>query len=222
MKRFVVLFSVVVVLAFAASAFAQQFTDFSVDVPEGWTPDEEDGTVIMMGIDTDYLVVIEIGYKGNATLEDIADYYNGQWGGDGLYEVDGFYVFETYDYFGTPADVYVEDKTSGLALADEEYCVLAASQNVSGSMIDTVLASLVSNNANYDNNTDQDNDGEGLDALRQNEGVHYRDGVYYNDGDEEEEESDDDDDDDEFCSVGSGAGALLVCGAFVAFSRKRK
>ena len=170
MKRFVMLFSVVVVLAFAALAFAQQFSNFSVDVPKDWTPSEEDGVVYMQSdIDETFWVLIDIGDKDGTSLEDIANYYNEQWGGDGLldsiYEDEGFYMFETNDLFETPATVYIGDKASVSGLGDGEYGVLAAGVNVPTNIIEDILDSLKSNNASSSDDDDDSNCNAGAGSV---------------------------------------------------------
>ena len=95
MKRSVVL-ALVLALAFSAVAFAgvQDFGKFTVDVPAGWTANQDEETVGIVKNDNSASMSITYDSTEGATLKELADAFVEALKGKNLKAEDGGYTFE--------------------------------------------------------------------------------------------------------------------------------
>ena len=160
------------VLALCAPACAEimKFDMISLDVPAGWTAEQQGVTVVMKARDSDASLSLASSGLGEATLEDVAKKLYEQLGGvDFEKDEDGDFYFEYRDIAGVKCGVWVCAGDEG------EYMVVAASgeDQPGGEMIDHILSS-VRYRSPEDEEGGEDEDGE--------------------EGDDEEEWEDDDQD----------------------------
>ena len=99
MKR--IIFLALIILALSASLSygeVQEFTKFTMDIPEGWTAKEDGQTVSVTKNDETALVSVTIGPLKILTLEQVAEAFRENLGGTKLEkDKDGSYKFSFND-----------------------------------------------------------------------------------------------------------------------------
>ena len=117
MKRFTVLAVLAVVLS-AAMAFAgvQDFGKFTVDVPAGWTAEQDGETVGIVKNDNTAAVSITYDSLDGATLKEAADAFAQELGGKGLKDEGGAYSFTFTNENGVESKCYISGDNKNYAL----------------------------------------------------------------------------------------------------------
>ena len=132
---------VVCLLALCAPVRAgmREFETLSLDVPAGWTAEQQGAAVVLKAVSSDASLSLASGKMGEATLEEIAKKLYEQLGGVDLEEdEEGDFYFEYKDTAGVQCGVWVYAGVEG------EYLVMASSgdDQPGGEMIDRILDSV--------------------------------------------------------------------------------
>ena len=117
MRRLAVL-AVVFAVFSAAMAFAgvQDFGNFTVDVPEGWTATQDGETVGIVKNDNTASVSISYDSLDGASLKEIADAFVEALNGKGLKDEGGTYSFSMTNANGVESKCYLSGDDKNYAL----------------------------------------------------------------------------------------------------------
>ncbi len=161
-RRNIWLMFIVCLLALSAPGYAemQEFEMLSLDVPAGWTAEQQGATIILKAISSDASLSLASGRMGEASLEEIALKLYEQLGGvDFEEDEEGDFYFEYRDTAGVEFCVWVY--TGG----EDEYLVMASSGNnpSEDEMIDRIVDSIryhVQDDEGDENEFDEENEDE--------------------------------------------------------------
>ena len=140
-----------------ARAEMREFEILSLDVPAGWTAEQQGATIILKAVSSDASLSLASGRMGEATLEEIAKKLYEQLGGVDLEEDEEGDVYFAYkDTAGVQCGVWV------YAGAEGEYLVMASSgdDQPGGEMIDRILDSIRYRDTDDPDGGDEDDGGE--------------------------------------------------------------
>ena len=156
MCRKILILSVVCFFSLWAPVHAEmrEFETLSLDVPAGWTAEQQGAAVVLKAVSSDASLSLASGKMGEATLEEIAKKLYEQLGGVDLEEdEEGDFYFEYKDTAGVQCGVWVYAGVEG------EYLVMASSgdDQPGGEMIDKILDSVRYRDPD---GGDEDDDGE--------------------------------------------------------------
>ncbi len=94
MKRFVLSLALVFAFSFAAFAGVQDFGAYTVDVPEGWTAEQDGSTVNILKNDNSALLSITYDDAEGMSAADLAKAFSEQFGGSAPAKDGENYTFE--------------------------------------------------------------------------------------------------------------------------------
>ena len=145
MKRsFVFSLAIVVMLCAVTSVVqAQDFSNFSVNIPSGYTAREDDGMVYISksGNYTAYMFLVVD--TSSSSLSSIArNYYDAFDGYDGIHTgEDGYYYFLYYNDEGIASEMWIDDSSTDSRISSGHYRVFSFSENVTDDEAAVVYAS---------------------------------------------------------------------------------
>lgn len=159
MHRNVWVLSVLCLFALCAPGCAEmrEFETLSLDVPVGWTAEQQGATIVMKAVSSDASLSLASGKMGEASLEEIAKKLYEQLGGVDFEEDDeGDFYFEYKDTAGVQCGVWVCAGDEG------EYLVMASSgdNQPGGEMIDKIVDSIRYRTPDDPDSSDEEDDGE--------------------------------------------------------------
>ena len=116
MKRLALAAVLAVIAASMAFAGVQDFGKFTIDVPAGWTANQDDEAVIFTKNDNTASMSITVDALDGASLKEIADAFVEALSGKGLAPMDGGYTFTMTNANGVESKCYLtgDDKNYGL------------------------------------------------------------------------------------------------------------
>ncbi len=116
MKRLFVALTLVALFAATAFAGVQDFGKFTVDVPEGWTAEQDGETVGIVKNDNTASASITVDGTDGASLKEIADAFVEALNGKNLQAVDGSYQFEFDNQNGVNSKAFLSGDDKNYAL----------------------------------------------------------------------------------------------------------
>ena len=94
MKRLLTALTLVAIFAAASFAGVQDFGKFTIDVPEGWTAEQDGETVGIVKNDNSAAMSISVDSLDGASLKECADEFVKALNGKNLQLADGTYTFD--------------------------------------------------------------------------------------------------------------------------------
>ena len=116
MKRLLVALTLVAVFAAASFAGVQDFGKFTIDVPEGWTAEQDGETVGIVKNDETASMSITVDTLDGSSLKECADAFVQELSGKNLQLVDGAYQFEFTNASGVVSKAFLTGDDKNYAL----------------------------------------------------------------------------------------------------------
>lgn len=132
MKRFVIAAVMALALPFAALAAVQEFEEFTLDIPSGWTATQEGPTVIVVADDKSASGSITLAPTEGHSLEELAAAFSQQFGGTEPQEDEEGDIFFTFNE---------ENSVAMLTMADDSRYLLYVRTGDSEAM-DAIMRSI--------------------------------------------------------------------------------
>ncbi len=137
MKRLFLALTLVAVFAFSAFAGVQDFGKFTIDVPDGWTAEQDGETVGIVKDDNSAAMSISVDTTDGASLKEIADEFFKELNGKNLQADNNVYTFEFTNANGVVSKAILSGEGS-------QYClfVITGAENAPeeiSKMLDSVV-----------------------------------------------------------------------------------
>ena len=116
MKKLLTALTLVAVFAAASFAGVQDFGKFTIDVPEGWTAEQDGETVGIVKNDNTAAVSISVDSMDGASLKELADEYVKALNGRNLTFADDTYQFEMTNSNGVDSKAVLSGDGKNYAL----------------------------------------------------------------------------------------------------------
>ena len=139
--------------ALGAFGEVRDFNDFSVDVPAGWSAEQQGATVVMKAVSSDASLSLAVASMGEATAEEIAQKLYEQLGGVDLEkDEDGDFSFMYLDTAGVESYVCIIDGKDGTYLVT----ALSGIDKPGGELINGIIESVKFHEPEDDENGEED------------------------------------------------------------------